>query len=146
MPFSKGEVVSRTIRPNKPSNRPIQKGTDGTVIESDDEDMSDSAITDDDDSEWKDSVTESGRSSMDEKKLFQRVNLKPNLSSRRSLLTMMIQCQSTPALQRSLHSSPNGPSVGASPVDSKPIMVNYQPSSPPHSPKTTRRNMRRYPP
>lgn len=104
------EVESRTIRP-------IREGTDEDAIETDDG-VSESAIEDDDDSsDWEDSVTESGRSSVDEKDLFQRVDSKPNLVSRRSLITMMMHpsdrpgrvngkmnggaSRSTPALQRS---------------------------------------------
>lgn len=143
---------------------------DEEVFESDEEeDVSESAIDDDDDdsSDWEDSATESGRSSVEEKQLFQRVDSRPTLTSRRSLLTdQMHQSQraaalahvasrSIPAMQRSRTSSPNGPSVAASPDDestltmrgpniprSKPIIVttaNTHPSA--LSPRTTRRNM-----
>ncbi|KAK2761765.1 hypothetical protein FQN54_001593 [Arachnomyces sp. PD_36] len=105
----KDEVELRTIRP-------IREGTDEDAIESDDG-VSESAIEEEDDSDWEDSVSESGRSSVDEKQLFQRVDSKPNLVSRPSLLTMMMHpsdrsgrgngkmngggSRSTPALQNS---------------------------------------------
>lgn len=153
--------------------RTIDEGAvgDEEVFESDDdEDVSESAIDDDDDdssSDWEDSATESGRSSVEEKQLFQRVDSKPTLTSRRSLLTNQIHqsqraaalatvaSRSTPAMQRSRTSSPNGPSVAASPDDeptltmrgphlsrSKPIIVTTSNTHPPAlSPRTTRRNM-----
>ena len=140
--------------------------SDEDAIETDDE-VSESAIDDDEDSDWEDSVTESGRSSVDERpELFQRVDSRPNLVSRRSLLTMMMhqparmpgnQFRSSPALQRSRLTSPNGPSIPASPPEndeenltmrgpdvprSKPIVMKPPPpQSVAHSPRTTRRNM-----
>lgn len=61
--------------------------------ESDSDDIDESAIDDDDDdsSDWEDSNEESGRSSMDDKNLFQRVDSSVHLPSRRSLITLMIQ-------------------------------------------------------
>ena len=140
-------------------------GEDEDAVVTDD-DVSESAIDDDEDSDWEDSVTESGRSSVvDEKGLFRRVDSRPNLVTRRSLLTMMMhqpakmQMQMNPsrsssALQRA---RPNGPSVPDSPPEdeednltmrgpdvprSKPIIVRPMPSqSVAHSPRTTRRNM-----
>ncbi|MCJ1362680.1 hypothetical protein MMC16_001786 [Acarospora aff. strigata] len=150
--------------------RTIAEGAaeDEEVFESDDDIVSESAIDDDDDeSDWEDSATESGRSSVEEKQLFQRVDSKPTLTSRRSLLTTLMHqpqraaalaaaaSKSTPAMQRSRTSSPNGPSVAASPDDeagltmrgpdiprSKPIIVTTSHTHPPAlSPRTTRRNM-----
>lgn len=154
--------------------KPIREGTDDDedAIETDDEEISESAIEDDDDSsDWEDSVTESGRSTPENKELFQRVDSRPNLVSRRSLLTMMIHqpqrnmvppgknganSRSTPAFQRSQLSTPNAHSVACSPDDeentltmkgpevprSKPIVVrNVSHHSGAHSPRTTRRNM-----
>ena len=138
---------------------------EGAVV-TDDDDISESAIDDEVDSDWEDSVTESGRSSVDDR-LFQRVDSRANLVSRPSMLTMMMQqppkmrermnpTRSTSALQRA---RPNGPSVPDSPpgdIDegnltmrsrdvprSKPIIVKPVPpqSSGAHSPRTTRRNM-----
>lgn len=100
------------------------------VFESDDEDeeVSESAIDDDDDSsDWEDSDDNSGPSSVNEREMFQRVDSKPNLTSRRSLLTSLMHepdrakalanaaSRSTPALRRSRNATPNGPSVAASP-------------------------------
>jgi hypothetical protein len=117
----KNEVATRTI--------PEDRAMDDDVFETDEEDeIDESAIDDDDDSsDWEDSVEESGKSSFDDKALFKRVDSRPNLTSRRSLLTTMLHqndraaqlatlaSQSTPALQRSKRSSPNGPSLAASP-------------------------------
>ena len=158
----KDEVESRIIDHNSHE--------DEAVFESDDEgDISESAIEDEDDSsDWEDSASESGGSSVNEKQpLFQRVDSRPNLTSRRSLLTTLIHeperaaalanqaSKSTPAMQRSRTSSPNGPSVAASPEDepgltmqapnvprSKPIIMTTSNTHPPAlSPRTTRRNM-----
>lgn len=152
-----------TIRP--PTKSPSR--SDEGAIETDD-DVSESAIEDDEDSDWEDSVTESGKSSVDERpEMFQRVDSRPNLVSRRSLLTMMMHqparmqgnaFRSSPALQRSRLTSPNGPSIPTSPPEnedenltmrgpdvprSKPIIMKQPPNpqSVAHSPRTTRRNM-----
>ncbi|KAJ5090018.1 hypothetical protein N7532_008702 [Penicillium argentinense] len=158
------EVATRTIRPLK---SPLSADED--AIESDDE-VSESAIEDDEDSDWEDSITESGTASVDERpEMFQRVDSRPNLVSRRSLLTMMMHqptkmnmpngnaFRSSPALQRARLTSPNGPSIPTSPPEkdeenltmrgpdvprSKPIgMKTPGPQSVAHSPRTTRRNM-----
>lgn len=151
-----------TIRP--PIKEPSRSDED--AIETDD-DVSESAIEDDEDSDWEDSVTESGKSSVDERpEMFQRVDSRPNLVSRRSLLTMMMHqpgrmqgnaFRSSPALQRSRLTSPNGPSIPTSPPEnedenltmrgpdvprSKPIVMKPPNThSVAHSPRTTRRNM-----
>ena len=140
--------------------------------ESDEEDDQESAIEDedeeeedDDGSDWEDDGSESGEA-VDEKQLFQRIDSKPNLVSRRSLLTTLMNepdraaafqdmaSQSTPALKRSRRSSPNGPSLGNAPEEdptvklpptmtkSKPIIMTTSNTHPPAlSPRTTRRNM-----
>jgi len=125
------------------ANRTIHEDTvlDDDVFETDDEDdVDESAIDDDDDSsDWEDSVEDSGNPSIDEKTFFQRVDSRPNLTTRRSLITTMlhqndraaalaqaaaITSQSTPALQRSRTTSPNGPSLAASPdSDDAPLMM-----------------------
>ncbi|KAL4978640.1 hypothetical protein BDW66DRAFT_9858 [Aspergillus desertorum] len=148
---------------NLKSMKDGQTGDDEDAIETDD-DISESAIEDDEDSDWEDSITESGRSSVEERDMFQRVDSRPNLVSRRSLLTMMMHqplrmgdtSRSTPALQRSRLTSPNGPSIPASPPDgdeenltmkgpgvprSRPIIMKPTAQSVAHSPRTTRRNM-----
>jgi hypothetical protein len=102
---------------------------DEAAVDSDSDDYIDeSAIDDDDDSsDWEDYMEESGKSSMDDR-LFQRVDSKPNLTSRRSLITLMIAqndrarnlgghaSQSTSAIPPSRLA--NGPPLGASPDDS----------------------------
>lgn len=132
-----------------------------TEDDEDDDDISDSAI-DDDDLEW-DSVSEGG-SSYTEDNMFARVEKpRPQLPSRRSLLSTLLHqndraaalaragTRSTPAL-RSRTSSPQGPSLPPSPSRAAPISQfagaravpiasntsNYPPAL---SPRTTRRNM-----
>lgn len=99
------------------------------AIESDDE--SEGALDEDDDSSWEDSDNEEPPSSVEEKPMFQRVDSRPNLTSRRSLLTTALTqgdraealqraamaAQSSPNLRRSRRSSPNGPSVPGSPEE-----------------------------
>jgi hypothetical protein len=123
----KEEVATRTI-------------LDNDVFEDTEEEdeVDESAIDDDDDeSDWEDSIEESGRSSIDDKTFFQRVDSRPNLTSRRSLITTMLHqneraaalanaaSKSTPALKRSRTSSPNGPSLAVSPEsdDAAPLMM-----------------------
>ncbi|KAJ5168671.1 uncharacterized protein N7482_004265 [Penicillium canariense] len=163
-PSKKVASFSDHVATIRPSKSPLRSDED--AIETDDE-VSESAIEDDEDSDWEDSVTESGKSSVDERpELFQRVDSRPNLVSRRSLLTMMMHqpgrmqgnaFRSSPALQRSRLTSPNGPSIPASPPEndeesltmrgpdvprSKPIVMKPPPpQSVAHSPRTTRRNM-----
>ena len=152
-------------------SRTIQEsGEDNEDAIASDDDISDSAIDDEDEDEedWEDSDTESGRSSVEEKPLFQRVDSRPNLVSRRSMLTTLMHepqraaalanaaSQSQPVLRRSRNSSANGPSVPGTPQDSdnvleiknsdvprsKPIIVTTSNTHPPLlSPRTTRRNM-----
>lgn len=168
----KEEVATRTIQEEQPF--------DDDVFETDEEDeIDESAIDDDDDSsDWEDSIEDSGNASIDEKTFFQRVDSRPNLTSRRSLITTMLHqndranalavaaSKSTSALQRSRTSSPNGPSLAASPEsdDALPLMMkkglkpiseiprsaaqpiiqtttNITPHQLALSPRTTRRNM-----
>lgn len=161
----KDEVESRII-----NNRPHEE-----VFESDDEDeVSESAIEDDDEvveeddgSDWEDSVSESAEPLANDKQLFQRVDSRPNLTSRPSLLTALMHqpdraaafanlaSKSTSALRRSRRSSPNAPSTGTSPeadpeltmrgshmTPAKPIiMTTSNTHPPPLSPRSTRRGM-----
>lgn len=146
--------------------------------DADDNDVEDEEVIDesaideeDDDSAWEDSVAESSKSSVvEDKPDFKRVDSRPNLVSRKSLLTRGLHepqraaalaeaaMRSSATLCRSRTASPNGPSVAASltqeDVDSglpntkadvtrpKPITSS---SSRPHqlasSPRTNRRNM-----
>ncbi|KAL2692126.1 hypothetical protein Neosp_002532 [[Neocosmospora] mangrovei] len=108
---------------------------DEAAVDSDTDYIDESAIDDDEDSsDWEDSMEESNKSSMDDK-FFQRVDSKPNLTSRRSLITLMLAqndrartlgnhaSQSTSAIPRSRMA--HGPSLGASPNDSDeaPLMM-----------------------
>ncbi|EXL90232.1 hypothetical protein FOIG_16501 [Fusarium odoratissimum NRRL 54006] len=109
---------------------------DEALLDSDTDDYIDEGAIDDDDdsSDWEDATEESGKSSMDDK-FFQRVDSKPNLTSRRSLITLMLAqndrartlgnhaSQSTSAIPRSCMA--HGPSLGASPNDSDeaPLMM-----------------------
>ena len=138
------------------------------AIESESEDDSDDNAIEEEDSEddWEDDNDDSAVASVDERPMFQRVDSKPNLVSRRSLLTTMMHqgdraqalqnaaSRSTPAIRRSRTTTPNGPSTGSSPQEdaglmmrpqasrSKPIIMTTSNVHPPAlSPRTTRRNM-----
>lgn len=105
--------------------------------QSDTDYVDESAIDDDDDSsDWEDSIEDSGKSSVEERFNFHRVDSKVDLTSRRSLLTLMLSSQtgraqrlgnnasqSTSALPRA-RVPLNGPLV-ASPNDSDeaPLMM-----------------------
>ncbi|CAO2658385.1 Nn.00g061080.m01.CDS01 [Neocucurbitaria sp. VM-36] len=158
----KNEVSTRTI-PD------ITSESEG-AIESDSEEEFDESAIDEDDSEeeWEDDDEneESGPSSVNERPLFPRVDSKPDLTSRRSLLTTALHegdralalqnaaSRSTPAIRRSRTTTPNGPSTGNSPQEdtglmmrpqatrAKPIIMTTSNVHPPAmSPKTTRRLM-----
>lgn len=164
----KDEVESRII-----NNRSHE---DEEVFESDEEnEVSESAIEDDDEeeveeddgSDWEDSVSETAESLADDKPLFQRVDSRPNLTSRPSLLTALMHqsdrataftnlaSKSTSALRRSRRSSPTAPSTGTSPeadpsltmcgphmTPAKPIITATSNAHPPAlSPRSTRRGM-----
>ncbi|KAF2870373.1 hypothetical protein BDV95DRAFT_496422 [Massariosphaeria phaeospora] len=141
------------------------------AIASDSESESDENAIEEEDSEddgaWEDDEeNESGPSSVTDRVTFQRVDSKPDLTSRRSLLTTMMHqgdraqalqnaaSRSSPAIRRSRTSTPNGPSTGTSPQEdpglmmrqqvprSKPIIMTTSNVHPPMlSPRTTRRNM-----
>jgi hypothetical protein len=105
--------------------RTIDEVMSDDVFETDDEDEVDESAIDDDSSDWEDSMEESNRSSVDEKLSFPRVDSRPNLTSRRSLITTMLHqndrasamanaaAQQQPAYRRS-RSSPQGPSLATS--------------------------------
>ena len=105
-------------------------------------------------------------SSPNEREMFQRVDSKPNLVSRRSLITAAMHekdrasalqnaaSRSTPAIRRSRTSSPNGPlnshaevpqasiAQGLESSRARPIIMTTSNVHPPAlSPRTTRRNM-----
>lgn len=135
---------------------------DEEVFESDDEDVSDSAIDDseeeaEDDEAWEDDAEEDAENG--DKPLFKRVDSQPNLVSRRSLLTTMMNqgdrasafqeqaMRSAPNLKRSKTSTHMPTEEVATSTDllrtpSKPIMrTRSDLISLVSSPKTTRRNM-----
>ncbi|KAI8950287.1 DUF1752-domain-containing protein [Xylaria longipes] len=100
--------------------------------------VDESAIDDDDeDSEWEDSIEESGKSSMDDTVTFKRVPSKPNLTSQRSLISLMFAGQqeerarglsnyashSTPAIAQRAGQLRNVPNGAASPNDSDDNML-----------------------
>ncbi|KAH7114117.1 hypothetical protein EDB81DRAFT_921211 [Dactylonectria macrodidyma] len=109
---------------------------DEAAVDSDTDYIDESVIDDDDDSsDWEDSVEDSGKSSMDDK-FFQRVDSKANLTSQRSLITLMLAqndraqilgihaSQSTSAIPQSRMTPSNLP-LGASPnnSDKAPLMM-----------------------
>jgi hypothetical protein len=113
------------------------------AIESESEsedDVDESAIEDDEsDEEWEDDDNdESVPASVADRPLFQRVDSKPDLTSRRSLLTTAIHqgdraqalqnaaSRSSPAIRRSRSNTPNGPSNGSSPSEDSGLMMRDQ--------------------
>ncbi|KAF4946172.1 hypothetical protein FSARC_14257 [Fusarium sarcochroum] len=87
-----GSILSARKKQASFSNNVMTRTIDDeAAVDSDTDDYIDeSAIDDDDDSsDWEDSMEESGKSSMDDM-FFQRVDSKPNLNSRRSLITLML--------------------------------------------------------
>lgn len=115
---------------NQVTTRTIQTPSDQS-----DSYMDESAIDDDDeDSDWEDSIEESGKSSMDDPVTFKRVPSKPNLTSQRSLISLMfagqeqqngrpglgnLASQSTSAIpQQRSRTYHNAPQMVASPNDS----------------------------
>jgi len=145
---------------------------EGAIESSDDEDedvVEDSAIEDeDDDAEWEDSNSDDGKP-VQEPHLFRRVDSRPELVSRRSLLTLALHkghhasttlnqgFRSSPALRRSRPSSPKmPPTFAASPDEAEedgglmmqapksrtiPVPLPVPNQAVAHSPRTTRRNM-----
>ncbi|CAH0052772.1 unnamed protein product [Clonostachys solani] len=118
-------VIMHTVDPDNA----IDSDSEGDYID-------ESAIDDEDDSsDWEDSIEDSGKSSVDDK-YFQRVDSKVNLTSRRSLITLMLTqtedraktlsnhaSQSTSAIPQSRNR--NGPTFAVSPNDSDdaPLMM-----------------------
>ncbi|GJC89519.1 uncharacterized protein ColLi_12357 [Colletotrichum liriopes] len=155
---------------NHVSTRMINDNNSAIADDSETNYVDESAIDDDDDSsDWEDSNEDSNRSSIDEKTFFQRVDSKVNLTSRRSLITLMIKqndrsknigniaSQSASALPWSRTSHPAPPTLAVSPNDSgdAPLMmkrgvrsstlkpINEPATTPPGRPLplTNRRNM-----
>ncbi|EQB55120.1 hypothetical protein CGLO_04982 [Colletotrichum gloeosporioides Cg-14] len=133
-------VLTRTINDNS-----------AIADDSDTDYVDESAIDDEDDSsDWEDSIEDSNKSSIDEKTFFQRVDSKVNLTSRRSLITLMIDqqndrgrvgniaSQSTSALPWTRTSHPAPPTLAVSPNDSDdaPLMMKRGNRSSPLKPIT----------
>ncbi|KAF2837539.1 DUF1752-domain-containing protein [Patellaria atrata CBS 101060] len=141
------EIVTRAIYNQNKNNS-------DSALESDDEDeesMSESAIEDDEDeNDWEDSDMESGPSSLEEKNMFKRVDSRPNLTSRRSLLTTLMHegdraaalqqaaTRQPHGLRRSRTSSPNGPSIATSPK-AEPSVQFHDPQQEPDIPRSQSR-------
>ncbi|GKT94288.1 DUF1752-domain-containing protein [Colletotrichum tofieldiae] len=134
------------------STRMINDNNSAIADDSETDYVDESAIDDDDDSsDWEDSIEDSNKSSIDEKTFFQRVDSKVNLTSRRSLITLMIKqndrsknigniaSQSTSALPWSRTSHPAPPTLAVSPNDSDDAPLMMKRGRP--LPRTTRRNM-----
>ncbi|KAL6710305.1 hypothetical protein ACN47E_009251 [Coniothyrium glycines] len=144
--------------------------SEGAIETDSEEDYDESAIEEEDsEDDWEDDDNEeSGPSSITERPLFQRVDSKPDLTSRRSLLTTALHegdralalqnaaSRSSPAIRRSRTTTPNGPSTGNSPQEDNGLMMRQQASRakpiimttsnvhpPPMSPKSTRQAMLR---
>jgi hypothetical protein len=136
----------------------------------DDDDAIDSAIEEEDEGDWEDSNSDDGKTTVVDKTLFKRVDSRPNLVSRRSMLTTALHeperaaalanaaSRSSPAIRRTGRQTPQGPSLPASPSEHedevgltmnlpgrsrpRPIIMTTSNTNPPaHSPRTTRRNM-----
>ena len=104
---------------------------DEDAIESDDEDISDSAIEDDEEEEgdWEDDVSVDDRQLLTDSNLFKRVGSRPDLVSRRSMLTLALHhpdsqvalataaSRSSPLIRRSRGNSSQTPSTLGSPND-----------------------------
>uniref|UniRef100_A0A8H7K8N3 DUF3295 domain-containing protein n=1 Tax=Bionectria ochroleuca TaxID=29856 RepID=A0A8H7K8N3_BIOOC len=134
-PASKPEIVTQPPAPNTQKKQASFSNHVNTVdidnaIDSDSEGdyIDESAIDDDDSSEWEDTNENSSKSSVDDK-YFQRVDSKVNLTSRRSLITLMLTqtedrakalsnhaSQSTSAVPQSRNR--NGAAFAVSPNDS----------------------------
>lgn len=76
------------------------------------DDYDESAIDDDDsDSDWEDSIEESGKSSLDDQVTFKRVPSKSNLTSQRSLISLMFAGQDQRSKALSSHASQSTPAI-----------------------------------
>jgi hypothetical protein len=129
MQYSHSNSLSDGLPPPEQTSFKEEAATQTTEDNSDetDDNIDESAIDDDESSDWEDSMEESGKSSVDDKLSFLRVESRRNLTPRRSLITTMLHqndraaalqsaaSKSTPELQRSRTSSLEGPSNAPSP-------------------------------
>ena len=161
------EIESRTLNNKSHEDEEVFEDSDEEEDSEDNAIEEDSEEDEDDDEEWEDDQSESGENTTNTP-LFLRVDSKPNLVSRRSLLTTLLNepdraaafanmaSRSTPALRRSRTSTPHGPSVGTSPKEDSPVTMLGPHMTPPKpivmnrsnshhqmalSPRTTRKNM-----
>ena len=126
--FNDTALAMRQKEADEPPKTPavFDDSDDEDEDDSDIEEVSESAIDDDDDA-WEDDSDEPPKPEEKEIQFF-RVDSSANLTSRRSALTLNLQeeqrsgtnlakqaCTSTPALRRTRSTTPNGPSVPASP-------------------------------
>jgi hypothetical protein len=156
------------------SDADADEGAIATDSEEEDEDAGDSALYDDEESEegdWEDDLpSDEDKTPAQEPPTFRRVESRPDLVSRPSMLSMQLDhkrrtsglqneaSRSSPAIRRTLRAtSHNGPSIPGSPEDhdedqglmmrgakSQPRPIAIVPAntnSLAHSPRTTRRNM-----
>lgn len=137
----------------------------GSAIEEEDDEDED----EDEEGEWEDSNSDDGKA-VEDKSVFKRIDSRPNLVSRRSILTqgltegdrakglLSAASKSQPAINRGRTTSLNGPSMPCSPDENEEdtgMMMQAPRSSKPlpiipatssayavaHSPRTTRRHM-----
>jgi len=132
------QVVTQTY---PASTSAISDGED-----SDSDYIDESAIDDDDSSDWEDSNEDSGKSSVDDRFNFKRVDSKPNLTTHRSMLTLLLAqgnrtrglgndaSRSTSAIPRA-RANLNGPS-----------MVHHSPNDSDEAPLMMKRGTNRAPP
>ncbi|KAI8963182.1 DUF1752-domain-containing protein [Daldinia sp. FL1419] len=93
-------------------NNQVTMRTIQTPSDHSDSYMDESAIDDDeDDSEWEDSIEESGKSSVDDAVTFKRVPSKANLTSQRSLISLMFAGQDERARGLSNYASHSTPAI-----------------------------------
>ncbi|KAJ1328005.1 DUF3295 domain-containing protein [Microdochium nivale] len=83
-----------------------------SAISDQSDEYDESAIDDEDsDSDWEDSVEESGKSSVDDAVTFKRVSSKSNLTSQRSLISLMFAGQDQRTRALSSHASQSTPAI-----------------------------------
>lgn len=170
-------VSNNALQPKRTSFRDVvaqrriqedAENDEGAIESSDEEDDTDDVVEsaideeDEDDPDWEDSNSDDGKP-VHENHLFRRVESRPDLVSRRSMLTLALNkgqgrlnhAFSQPAMRQSRASSPQESSLAASPEDDDDGMVmQTRPRAPiaipppkvsgtsvAHSPRTTRRNM-----
>ncbi|KID97278.1 hypothetical protein MAJ_06765, partial [Metarhizium majus ARSEF 297] len=132
---SSGHSALPNTRISNLTAQALQQSESAVDPDTESECVDESAIDDDDSSDWEDAMEDSGKSSVDVQ-LFQRVEFKAKPASRPSLITLMLAqnerartlgnqaSQSTPVIHRT-RAAPNGPSLGVSPNDSDeaPLMM-----------------------